>query len=344
MKTKNLIMAAMVITIGLFTGCGQTSKAPTDVAEETPAVESTATEGNGDAISVVTTIFPEYDWVRQIAGDNANVDVTMLLDNGVDLHSYQPTAEDIMKIATCDVFIYVGGESDEWVEDALAEAVNSDMQVINLLDTLGDKVREEELVEGMEGEEEEVEEGEEEEEGPEYDEHVWLSLENSQLLVEAIAKAIGTVDTDNADTYTSNALAYNEKLKALDEQYKATVDGASVNTILFGDRFPFRYLVDDYGLNYYAAFVGCSAETEASFETIQFLSAKVDELGLKTVFTIENSDQKIAETIIANTNSKDAKILSLDSMQSTTSEDVAAGATYLGIMEENLKVLEEALK
>ncbi len=249
-----------------------------------------------------------------------------------------------MKIATCDVFIYVGGESDEWVEDALAEAVNSDMQVINLLDTLGDKVREEELVEGMEGEEEEAEEGEEEEEGPEYDEHVWLSLENSQLLVEAIAKAIGTVDTANADTYTSNALAYNEKLKALDEQYKATVDGASVNTILFGDRFPFRYLVDDYGLKYYAAFVGCSAETEASFETIQFLSAKVDELGLKTVFTIENSDQKIAETIIANTDSKDAKILSLDSMQSTTSEDVAAGATYLGIMEENLKVLEEALK
>ena len=289
-------------------------------------------------ISVVTTIFPEYDWVRQVVGDNENVDITLLLDNGVDLHSYQPTAEDIMKIATCDVFIYVGGESDEWVEDALAEAVNSDMQVINLLEVLGSSVKEEEVVEGMEAEEEEEgEEGEEEE--VEYDEHVWLSLKNAQVLVKAIADSLAAVDATNADSYKANADSYAAKLADLDTRYQAMVDAAPVKTVLFGDRFPFRYLVDDYGLSYYAAFVGCSAETEASFETITFLAGKVDELGLNTVLTIENADQKIAKTIIENTNSKDAKILALDSMQSTVSKD----ANYLAVMESNLEILEEAL-
>ena len=269
----------------------------------------------------------------------------MLLDNGVDLHSYQPTAEDIMKIASCDLFIYVGGESDEWVEDALAESTNPDMKVINLLETLGDKVQEEEVVEGMEAEEEEEEEGEEgEEEEVEYDEHVWLSLKNAEILVDEIANNLAEIDADNVDTYKTNAANYVTELTALDEKYATAVSEGNADTILFGDRFPFRYLVDDYGLNYYAAFVGCSAETEASFETINFLSEKVDELGLKTVLTIENSDQKIAETIISNTKNKDAQILAMDSMQTTTSEDVANGVTYLGVMEENLKVLTEALK
>ncbi|MBR5953540.1 MAG: zinc ABC transporter substrate-binding protein [Pseudobutyrivibrio sp.] len=296
-------------------------------------------------MSVVTTIFPEYDWVRQVVGSNSNVEITMLLDNGVDLHSYQPTAEDIMKIASCDLFIYVGGESDEWVEDALAESTNPDMKVINLLETLGDKVQEEEVVEGMEAEEEEEEEGEEgEEEEVEYDEHVWLSLKNAEILVDEIANNLAEIDADNVDTYKTNAANYVTELTALDEKYATAVSEGTADTILFGDRFPFRYLVDDYGLNYYAAFVGCSAETEASFETINFLSEKVDELGLKTVLTIENSDQKIAETIISNTKNKDAQILAMDSMQTTTSEDVANGVTYLGVMEENLKVLTEALK
>lgn len=299
----------------------------------------TSGDPQGKQLQIVTTIFPEYDWVKEILGDRSNTaEITMLLDNGVDLHSYQPTAEDILKVSTCDLFIYVGGESDEWVEDALQEATNEDRKVMNLLDVLGGNVKEEEVIEGMEAEEEEGEE-----EGPEYDEHVWLSLKNAQILCNAIADTLAEIDPDNADTYQANVKAYNEKLAQLDTEYQTAVDSAAQKTILFGDRFPFRYLVDDYGLSYYAAFVGCSAETEASFETITFLAGKVDELGLKTVLTIEKSDQKIANTVIQNTQSKDQQVLALDSMQSATSKDVSDGITYLSIMESNLGILKEAL-
>jgi len=256
-----------------------------------------------------------------------------------------------MKISTCDMFVYVGGESDGWVDDALKEAVNPDMKVINLLETLGDKAKEEEVVEGMEadhdheheeGEEHEGEEDEHEHEA-EYDEHIWLSLRNAEELVNVIAENLGEIDSANADTYMANAEAYNEKLAALDKEYQDAADKAQVKTLLFGDRFPFRYLTDDYGLDYYAAFVGCSAETEASFETITFLSQKTDELALPCVMTIEGTDHRIAETVVANTAAKDQKVLTMDSMQSVTAKDVEAGTTYLGIMEKNLEVLREAL-
>ena len=268
----------------------------------------------------------------------------MLLDNGVDLHSYQPTSEDIMKISDCDLFIYVGGESDAWIEDALKEAVNKDMKVINLLDVLGNSVKEEEVVEGMEAEEEESEEKSEEEEEPEYDEHVWLSLKNAKVFCKAIADDLSEIDKDHAETYQKNEENYAEKLDELDQDYQKTVDESSQKTLLFGDRFPFRYMADDYGLDYYAAFVGCSAETEASFETITFLAGKLGELGLKNVMTIEKSDQKITKAIIENTKDKNQKILTLDSMQSATSDDVKAGTTYLSVMEDNLEVLKEALR
>ena len=289
---------------------------------------------------IVATVFPEYDWVMNVLGNKAgDYDVTMLLDNGVDLHSFQATAADIMKISSCDMLIYVGGESDEWIEDAIKEAVNKDMVVINLLETLGDAVKEEEIAEGMEGEDHDHE-GDE----VEYDEHVWLSLRNAEVIVNAIADAFAGIDSENASVYSSNAAVYNEKLKALDAGYKAAVDGASAKTVLFGDRFPFRYLTDDYGLSYYAAFAGCEAETEASFETVVFLANKLDELGLKAVLTIETSDQKLAKTIKENSRSADQEILTLDSMQSTTSKDIKAGATYLSIMEKNLEVLKKALR
>ena len=310
------------------------------------ACNSAGAKGN-NKLQIVTTIFPEYDWVMNVLGDKASdADVTMLLDNGVDLHSFQPTATDIMKISSCDLFIYVGGESDEWVEDALKEAVNKNMIVIDLLDELGDAVKEEELVEGMQGEEDHDEDHEHHhEEGEvEYDEHVWLSLRNAQVLVKSISDALQKIDSANADTYKKNADSYIESLKALDADYKAAVDAASTKTILFGDRFPFRYMVDDYGLTYYAAFVGCSAESEASFETITFLSKKVDELSLPVVLTIEGKDKRIAETIIENTASKTQKVLTLDSMQSVSSSDVKNGTTYISIMESNLSVLKEALK
>ena len=300
-------------------------------------------------LNVVTTIFPVYDWVREISGDADGVDTTMLLDSGVDLHSYQPTAADIMKVANCDVFIYVGGESDEWVEDALETSVNPDMVVVNLMEALRDDVREEEMVEGMEPEEEEHGEGEHEEgeheegEEVEYDEHVWLSLRNAQKLVKALAAALGGADPDHADAYAANADAYIAKLEALDGEYAAARAEAGFDTVLFGDRFPFRYMVDDYGLNYYAAFLGCSAETEASFETVAFLSGKVDELGLPAVLTIEGTDHRIAETIVANTQSKSPQVLAMNSMQGVTAGDVEGGAKYIDIMAANLDVLKQAL-
>ena len=312
-------------------------------------LSSASTSQAADTLQIITTIFPEYDWVRNVLGDNpAEIEVMQLLDNGVDLHSYQPTADDILKLSGFDLFIYVGGESDKWVEDALKEAVNKNMVTISLLEALGDAIKEEELVEGMEAdhehEHEEEHEHDHEHEEVEYDEHVWLSLRNAAVLCQKFADAISALDPENAVFYQENAAAYIEKLNALDAEYRKAVSDAPVHTLLFGDRFPFRYLTDDYGLDYYAAFSGCSAESEASFETIIFLTRKINELDLKSVMTIEGKDHRIAQTIVQNTDSKDQQILTMDSMQSTTSKDSANGTTYLSIMEKNLEVLKEALK
>lgn len=325
MKKLISVFISMVMVVCVFSACGKG--------------ESGKDSGK---LSIVTTIFPEYDWVREITKGNDNVEITMLLDKGVDLHSFEPTAEDIAKVSTCDVFIYVGGESDEWVEDALAEAINKDMVVINLLDVMGDSVKEEEVVEGMQDEEEEA--AEEESEEVEYDEHVWLSVKNAEIFSQKIADELSRVDSKNAELYSRNAEEYISKLESLDKEYEDVVEAASQKTVVFGDRFPFRYLVDDYGLEYYAAFVGCSAETEASFETISFLAGKVDELELKSILQIETSDGKISETIKDNTKDKNQQILTMDSMQSVTSQDVDNGANYLEIMQSNLEELKKALK
>ena len=328
MKKITALLLALFMLVGALAGCGKQNDT-----------------NKTDKLSIVTTIFPEYDWVREILGDKAdNAEITMLLDNGVDLHSYQPTADDIVKISDCDLFIYVGGESDEWVEDALRNAANGNMKVINLLEVLGDSVKTEEIVEGMQEEEHEHEDAEEHEHEEEADEHVWLSLKNAKMLVRVISKALQELDPDNKDIYAANADAYVKKLSALDAEYQAAVDAASNKTILFGDRFPFRYLVDDYGLRYYAAFVGCSAETEAGFETISFLAKRVDEWKLPCVLTIEGAQHKIAETVVRNTTAKNQRVLTMDSMQSTTSKDVKNGTTYLSVMEKNLSVLKEALR
>ena len=328
MKKITALLLALFMLVGALAGCGKQNDT-----------------NQTDKLSIVTTIFPEYDWVREILGDKAdNAEITMLLDNGVDLHSYQPTADDIVKISDCDLFIYVGGESDEWVEDALRNAANGNMKVINLLEVLGDSVKTEEIVEGMQEAEHEHEDAEEHEHEEEADEHVWLFLKNAKMLVRVISKALQELDPDNKDIYAANADAYVKKLSALDTEYQAAVDAASNKTILFGDRFPFRYLVDDYGLRYYAAFVGCSAETEAGFETISFLAKRVDELKLPCVLTIEGAQHKIAETIVRNTTAKNQRVLTMDSMQSTTSKDVKNGTTYLSVMEKNLSVLKEVLR
>lgn len=289
-------------------------------------------------LNIVTTIFPAYDWVREILGDETDrAEITMLLDSGVDLHSYQPTVDDIVKISDCDLFLYVGGESDGWVDDALKNAPNKERKVIRLLDVLGDSAKAEETVAGMQEEEHDHEEE------AEYDEHIWLSLKNAQVLVAAISEALQETDPARKDTYAANAAAYVEKLSALDGEYRAAVDSGKHKTLLFGDRFPFRYLADDYGLDYYAAFPGCSAETEASFETVSFLAGKMDALGLPCVLTIEGTQHKIAETIVQNTAQKNQQVLTMDSMQAVTANDAASGVSYLSIMEKNLSVLKKAL-
>lgn len=322
-RVLSIIVTALLI-MGCISGCS-------------PSAAAAASSKSPDTkkLKIVATIFPEYDWVKNVLGDKSeNAELTLLLDKGTDLHSFQPTAADILKISSCDLFIYVGGESDKWVDGALKEAVNKNMVVINLMQALGDAVKEEELVEGMQGEEEEKE----------YDEHVWLSLKNAATCVGKISEALQKLDSANADKYKTNAASYTDKLNSLDKDYAKAVEDGKQKTLLFGDRFPFRYMTEDYKLKYYAAFIGCSAETEASFETISFLARKADELSLNSILTIEGSDKKIAETINSNTGRKNLKILTLDSLQSATSENVKNGASYLSAMEKNLEILKEALK
>lgn len=545
--------AAAAILLGL-NACSESSSQ--QETAESSAAESQNDTVTGKQLSVVCTIFPEYDWVKQILGAHAShAEIIYLLDSGMDLHSYQPTAMDMAKIADCDLFVYVGGESDEWVEDALAETTNKNMQVINLMEVMGDAAKEEEVKEGMEHdhehdehdhskevstfeddevqdrplsdwegdwqsayplvldgsldeawehksedgsmtadeykdyytkgyktdysaisihdnhikftdkdgkvtesdykytgyyiqnwstgtkaamyrfeaedheagapiyiefndhiiepekaehfhirmsdesydaivdpegnwptffdaaltpdevcdevighsnededhdheedghdhedeenehEEDEHEHDHEHEEGEvEYDEHVWLSLKNAKTLCTEIADRLSILDSANKDAYKANLDAYTAQLDKLDGDFKTLIDGASQKTLVFGDRFPFRYFVDDYGLDYFAAFVGCSAETEASFETIVFLAEKMDELGCGSIFTIENSDHKIAQTILDNTKTKNQKIAEMNSLQSVTKDQVSSGATYLSLMQANYDTLKGALQ
>lgn len=317
-------------------------------------------------LKVVTTIFPEYDWAREVIGENAdNVELTLLLNNGVDLHSYSPSVKDIAKISEADIFVYVGGESDEWVDDVIKNAKNPNMKVINLVEVLGDRVKNEEIVEGMQHEhhhehghddhddddEHEHHDDDDDEhdehhhhEEEEKDEHVWLSLRFAKTLCGAIADALCEKDSANTAVYKKNLASYTAKLDALDAKYVEAIKAAGKNTLVFGDRFPFRYMVEDYNLKYFAAFTGCSAESEASFKTIVFLSEKVNELGLNCVCQIETGNGKIAKTVISNSKNKKAKVVTFDSLQSTTAKQIKKGATYLGAMEKNLEVLKMALK
>ena len=311
-------------------------------------------------LSIVTTIYPEYAWVKEILGQRADsVELTLLIKNGVDLHSYKPTAQDIAKIASANMVIYVGGESDEWIKDALEATPKKDRSEINLMKALGDRVKAEEIVEGMEAEhhhhhhEEHAEEHEHEhhsehaeahEHEIENDEHVWLSLKNAEILVQKITVELAKLDLAHASAYKDNAADYIARITALDGDYRAAIESAHRKTILFGDRFPFRYLVDDYGIKYYAAFVGCSAESEASFETIAFLANKMDSDSLPAILTIEKGNKKIANAVLAaSKNSKDAQILTINSMQAVTEQQIAEGESYLSIMQTNLEILKKAL-
>lgn len=345
MKRIAAVLCTLVLCISMLSGCGDLSQ----------------NFINSDKIKIVCTIFPQYDWIRQIIGEKSeNFEIKLLTERGVDMHSYQPSVADIAAVASCDVLIYTGGESDKWLDDALKEAVNENMTVINIMEVLDGYVKEEEIIEGMQGsrhshehayeEHEEHSENcaeehdhEHEDEEVEYDEHVWLSVKNAKVIVEEIEAVLEEKDVSNASVYHHNGQQYMRALDELDEQYRQMVHTAKHNTVLFADRFPFRYLIDDYDLNYYAAFAGCSSETGASFETVVYLSGKVDELGLDSVLVIENSGEQVAHTVIGNTKNKNAKILTLDSMQSVTAKEINEGCTYIGIMQNNLEILSMAL-
>lgn len=315
---KKIIKLLIIMSLIMCSGC-----------------EKQNNNSKNNKLSIVVTNFVVYDWLRQIIGDNKdNIELTMLMDNGVDSHNYQPTADDIIRISDCNLFVYIGGQSESWVADVLKNSTNKDMKVVNLLNILADKAKLEEEVEGMQ---------KHDEEHKEYDEHVWLSLKNAELFVKNITDVLEIIDPDNKDNYILNCDMYLDKLSVLDEEYQEVVDNAKRKTVLFADRFPFLYLIDDYNLNYYAAFNGCSTETDADFETISFLINKIDELKLPYILTIEGTQHKIAETIINNTIEKNIQILSMNSMQSLTTEDITVGITYISIMQDNLAVLKEAL-
>jgi zinc transport system substrate-binding protein len=288
------------------------------------------TEGT---LRVVTTIFPPYDFVRSITGDK--VSLTMLLPPGAESHSFEPTPQDIIRVQNCDVFIYVGGESDAWVETILESIDTSRMEIITLMDCV--EVVEELIVEGMQDEEESEHDHEEE---AEYDEHVWTSPRNAQLIVQKIAGVLEQRDASNAAAYRQNTAAYLNQLTDLDAAFQTMISGAKRNTLVFGDRFPFRYFADAYGLDYFAAFPGCSTETEASAATVAFLVNKVRAEQIPVVFHIELSNEKIADTICEETG---AKKLLLHAVHNVSKREFDGGATYYDLMSGNVRSLREAL-
>ena len=293
---------------------------------------------NENKLTIVTTNFPSYDFARAVVKDNKDVELKMLLKPGAESHDFEPTPQDIIDIKNSDLFIYTGGESDEWISDILDDIDTDKTKVIKMMDLVD--VKEEEIVEGMEDEEHEEEEEHHDEEEVEYDEHVWTSPVNAIKIVNALRDEVVSIDNDNKKVYEDSAKEYIDKLEKIDNEFKDIVKNAKRKEIIFGDRFPLRYFVDEYNLKYYAAFPGCSAQTEASAKTISFLVDKIKEDKIPVVFHIELSNGKIAEAISKETG---AKVLEFNTAHNISQKDFDAGVTYVDIMEENTKVLKEAL-
>ena len=372
---KKIVVLMLLLCVGSFIFAGGSKESPSN---------------DSDKLQVVATTFPIYDWLLNIIGeDNDNVELTLLNETAVDLHSYQPSIAEVAKISTSDMFVYVGGHSEGWAGDVAVEAKNKDLVALSLFDILGDDVKSEAPVNTVGGGEHEHDDCcEHEDHDHEHDdccehedhdhdhdhddccehedhdhdhdhdddceveghvhnhddEHVWLSIKNAETIVEELTQELCFLDAENAAMYKANGAAYEEKLDALDEKFEEAVENANNPTVLVADRFPFLYLVDDYDINYFAAFNGCSAETEASFETIAFLSQKIDELGIKNILQIEGRVHEIPRTVVENTKTKDQNVLILDSLQSTSLDEIKAGKTYLSVMEGNLDVLKKVFK
>ena len=316
-KLTALLLAVLMLACCI--GCG---------AEEKP-------DSDG-RISIVTTIFPQYDFARRIVGDAA--DVSMLLSPGAESHSYEPSPKDIIAIQNCDLFIYVGGESDTWVRDILDSMGEKAPRALTLFECV--ETVEEQIVEGMEHDEEACDDPNHDHDEPELDEHVWTSPKNAALITERIAAILGELDAGNGESYAKNAAAYIEELDALDSMFEETMAAAARKCIVVGDRFPFRYMADAYDIEYYAAFPGCSDQSEPSAKTVAFLTDKVAEEGIPAVFHIEFSNHKVADAIAEATG---AKVLLLHSCHNVTAEELESGVSYVSLMTQNAENLKEAL-
>ncbi len=352
---KLTLLALTLSTAAILTACNTSSAAP----------ELEVTDTSNSKLSIVATSFHEYDWVNQIVGeDNDTFEVTLLMDTGVDLHSYEPSVEDISMITNADLYIFNGGLSQTWVYDLMEDDTN----VINVMSTLGDAVKNEVTVEGMQAgshaheDEHDHDDHDHEDEhahdhdhaheeethtdeahAPHEDEHVWLSLNNAMDVCQVIADEVSKLDQENADVYAKNAETYISSLEELDASFETAIKEAPRDTLLFTDRFPFLYMMNDYEVEYFAAFQGCSAETEATFETIAFLSDKINELDINNLLIIDNGLVELANTVKNNSDNKDCEILTLHSMQSVSTEEISNGTSYYDIMSSNLETLKLAL-
>ncbi len=282
-------------------------------------------------IKVIAVNFPAYDFARAVCSDKA--DVRMLLKPGAESHSYEPSAKDVIAIQSCDLFIYTGGESDEWIETIL-EGCDKDVCCIRMIECV--EAVEEEIVEGMDA----AEESESGEDEVEYDEHVWTSPVNAAKITDAVRNALCSLDADNSELYNSNADGYIAKLNALDADFRALFESRAEKTLIFGDRFPMRYFTEEYGLEYYAAFPGCSSESEPSAATVAFLIDRAKELRVKNIFYIELSNHVIADTIAE---AAGCGIMQLNTCHNLTPEQFESGETYITLMRGNLEALKSSL-
>jgi zinc transport system substrate-binding protein len=307
------------LAVPLFTGC------------------STTTEQGSENLNIVCTTYPVYDWVTNLVEGVDGVNVSYLLNDGVSSHSYEPSADDIIEIGKADLFIFNGGESEEWVESVLETANIEGQEVLCLMDYL----KEANMavpVPHIEGSTYFTEE--EHEDDVEYDEHIWLSIKNAGSLVDVIAGKLSLMDSQNSGRYTSNSVNYIAKLTSLDDEYTSMTLSSPSNTWVFASMFPFAYMANDYGITTYAAFSGCSASSEVSFDTITFLSKKVDELGVTHVIVPVGNDTDIEETIAENTNAGSLEVVSIDTLHAITQEEADSGeVSYLSTMKNNLELL-----
>ena len=299
------------------------------------ALFSCANNEDNGKISIVCTLFPQYDWITNITDGSENIDLKLIIANGSDPHSYQPTAADIMTISNCDMLVYVGGDSDEWVKKAVERSKNEDIKKIVLTELEGINLHN-------------ISSSSHSHEGHSHsslDEHIYLSLRNAMASVREITKILCEIDAQNAELYKANSQIYLEKLGALSSDIALSVGPVPEEErfILFADRFPFVYLLSDYGIHYAAAFEGCTTDVDADFDTVLRLIHEADDHGVKYLAVTESSDKTLAQTVISSTKAKDQKILTFNSMQAVSRQKIESGTTYLSLMEENAKTLKTAL-